>query len=139
MKTKCFKTVGAPRLLELADILERATKYRQDRWFHAWGEFSGYTNRGYLKHECGTPACALGHWAAANKDRWVSVDGSPVLRDLSSMHPADSTAEDFCINEREHAELFGVNGCGDACDDGKKAAEYIREFVRRKMMCRGAE
>lgn len=105
-------------------------------------------------NECGTPACALGHYADRRdlQDRfelkrsgyhnkpWLFFDGHP------SGYHSDDVLEWFGINDDEAEELFAAEGCGggETCEydeDGDpviryvtnhlEAAEYIEDFVRR--------
>ena len=43
-----------------------------------------------------------------------------------------SVTDEFHLTPYEAHEIFGSNGCGDARSNGKKAAQYIREFVARR-------
>lgn len=149
MPTECFKDVGAPRLLELADILDVADKehrardepvYRQSRWRHA----------------CGTPACALGHYSAHRPERvsWASGQLPEMERQILGLagkyehdYPIFRTANgalltgcpagaaEFCLEYSEALELFDSGGCGSALN-GQQAATYIRNFVFRKLSCK---
>jgi len=85
--------------------------------------------------DCGTPACALGHYAArrdlqntfylrrvrgwlglvSNRNEDIGVDDPHVHRH-------------FGINFDEAQELFGIKGCGDARTP-TEAANYIEIFV----------
>lgn len=131
------------RLLDLADVLDAAhainTRYHQRAWFH-----SGGTNE-QAPNECGTPACALGHWAAANPERWVAAYNpglatkwSPVLRhNFVSRQLPDvylEAMEEFGITDHQAEELFNGSGCGSATT-AKEAADYIRAFVERNAVC----
>lgn len=134
MTTECFKTVGAPRLLKLADILDAAEPMQLTD-----GKPSGYYQRRWIwgKNDCGTPACALGHWAANNQDRWEAYDIDQI-RLKGRYGPIGSAKQEFCLSDREVSELFGIDGCGNAQADPRKAAAYIRNFVFRNLTCSGA-
>jgi hypothetical protein len=94
---------------------------------------------------CGSPACALGHYAAQYPKRFVLNPNwvSPItgltravihLRssENSVLSPTSSiVTEEFQITESESEELFNGGGCGEA-KTAKEAAAYIRKFVRRK-------
>ncbi len=131
-----FKEIGAPRLLALADILDAA-----DAAHVAKGE-PVYRQTAFA-HDCGTPACALGHWAHHNQDRWTydgrpCVGAAPRLR-RGSRNTYKDAAKEFHISHNENMEdeadeLFGGCGCGEA-ETGKEAAAYIRDFVFRKLKC----
>ncbi len=120
-----FKRYGANRLLKLALILDTADKLHEKK-----GEPT-YCQEQY-RHFCGTPACALGHWAAANPKRWTFDKlGFPfVARGLES--GVHSAVDEFGISYSEVVELFHSNGCGKA-KTAKEAARYIRAFVKRKL------
>lgn len=118
----------ADLLLELADILECADAehlargeptYRQNAW----------------THPCGTPAGALGHWAAAHPERGWRFDlDDPIFggRVYQGYKQARSAAEsEFGLTRTEAELLFGLYGCGFA-RSSREVAEYIRAFVRRK-------
>ncbi len=120
-----FKRYGANRLLKLALILDTADALHKKK-----GE-STY-DQGIYRHPCGTPACALGHWAAANPKRWRFDNyGLPfVARDFES--GTYSAVDEFGISYDEADDLFGYAGCGEA-QTAKEAARYIRTFVKRKL------
>lgn len=74
-------------------------------------------NQGRVHHACGTPACAMGHYMAAYpKGRLAAINEH----------------EHFGISWAEAEELFGESGCGNADRSKRKAAAYIREFIKRK-------
>lgn len=134
MKTDDRET-GLARLEELADILDAADAEHVRRGEQPY-------NQDLYTWPCGTPACALGHWAAANSDRWVflSVRLSttlPVLREFSWNFSSAMVAWDvgaypeFGISRAEANMLFGTGGCGEA-RSGRDAARYIRGFAAAK-------
>lgn len=108
---------GNRRLLELADIVERSTAYDQ---------------RVYMHPGCGTPACALGHWAMAHPERWaVSSCLIPIRRDSEDGYWG--TIPEFALNGLEDdMALFGTAGCGNARNNNHAAAAFIRAFVARR-------
>jgi hypothetical protein len=129
--------LGRARLLFLASVLDIADKG------HELGDEKGY-DQGKWVNECGSPACALGHYAAQYPKRfvlnpnWVSpVGGRPYpviqLRGSDARLGPQSTGilEEFSITSSESEELFSGSGCGDATT-AKEAAAYIRKFVARK-------
>lgn len=69
-----------------------------------------------MRHACGSPACALGHWHA------VHPEHTKVLYDEEQVF--DITTDDWY-------ELFDCRGCGGA-QTSKEAAAYIRGFIQRK-------
>jgi hypothetical protein len=127
-----FEKVGAERLLKLADILDAADA------LHRENKEPRYNQEAFI-HPCGTPACALGHWAAANPRRWrtdeeIGMFRWVYLRANSSDEPLEDAGQEFGISPGEASELFDHDGCG-AARTGKQAAKYIRKFVERKMSC----
>ena len=99
------------------------------------------------KEWCGTPACALGHYAVRGDlqnflkpglTRW----GDPMLKYTAASKEAhyfayyddESVMDHFGLESIDEAEeLFGpVEGCGGA-KTPIEAAEYIENFVKRKM------
>lgn len=94
-------------------------------------------------HDCGTPGCALGHYAARNdlqsafylrrKSDWLGIRTKTGRAAGPAIGFDDiRVSEHFglsCYDEAE--ELFGTRGCGNA-KTPIKAAEYIEAFVERK-------
>ncbi len=117
--------VGMNRLNRLADILDVA-----DRQHRANNE--PRYKQGIFVHGCGTPACALGHWAFNNQSRWKFDDGTyPMLRNCDYGWCGDGAVKEFGITHAEVCEIFGSDGC-DGAKTAKQAAKYIRKFVKRK-------
>jgi hypothetical protein len=111
------KAVGDRRLLKLAGILDVADALHRKR------KEPGYCQERY-NHECGSPACALGHAYSDRGFRRAGLknpDWSFVVED----------AEFFSITVAEAQELFDTDGCGSA-RTAKQAAKYIRAFVKRR-------
>lgn len=113
-------------LEELATILETADEE------HAKKNEPGYTQVAYV-HPCGTPGCALGHWAVAHPDRWVVNPSQErvVSRNISGISPFSSAVIEFGITFHEAEELFGGGGC-DHAETAKEAAAYVRVFIADK-------
>ena len=112
------------RLLNVAKSLrEAAPKRKKD------GKFSmeDYVNR------CGTPACALGHYAArTDLQKTFKIRNSLYYNnEFYLSQPDDGGEEHFGIYADEHVELFGVDGCDNA-KTPIQAARYIEGFVKRK-------
>ncbi len=106
------------------------------------------------KHWCGTPACAIGHYASRSdlqrlmkvihEPRWdVNENGQDIevqtpeivfsaLYGVDELNFGDDKFLDhFGINYNQACQLFGESGCGRA----KKpvtAAVYIERFVKRQ-------
>jgi hypothetical protein len=119
---------GNRRLLKLARLIERRRAYDQSRY----------------AHDCGTPACAWGT-AVVNTPRlmklaasYMKERGHPkrmleegILWGANAFSNCNAMDE-FAITYAEASELFGNDGCGNAGKNAKKAAAYIREFVKRR-------
>ncbi len=84
-------------------------------------------------HGCGTPACALGHYAARRDlqsefeivgDQLMFKNGTHPLLDGSLHFGFDALDLDHM------SELFSASGCGGA-KTRHEAADYIRDFIRR--------
>lgn len=117
------------RLNKCAQILREAAKRygRKNDWLN------GYCQAIYT-HDCGTPACAFGHYAAAHPKRFAisKRDGFPVLM-VAGVYPfygLDAAKEEFELSQSEVIELFGGNGCGGA-KTALQAAQYIEKFIIR--------
>lgn len=92
-------------------------------------------------HRCGTPACAVGHYAA-RRDLQSFMQIAPesetgklrfgvwgATRLATGMNAYDSAlTTHFGINSLEVDELFGADGCADA-RTANDAAEYIELWV----------
>lgn len=96
---------------------------------------------------CGTPACALGHYAfrtdlqdvfafTAKRDRFVIGDevivenGRVLVGDGLISCNGSRITEHFGITHQQATELFHQMGCGDA-RRATDAADYIEAFVAR--------
>lgn len=90
-------------------------------------------------HPCGTPACALGHYAARPDlqsafrldEEWmvpVLAPASDGKYDIALQDP--EVRLHFGLDITECCELFGRDGCGSA-KSAVEAAEYIEAFCRR--------
>jgi hypothetical protein len=116
--TNKLTKLGARRLLKLAKILDTADAiakkngsptYRQDAY----------------EHDCGTPACAWGHYSFHTRrlNNW---------RDGKLVNTWGVEAEkEFGITWDEAWSIFSSEGMGHA-RTAKAAARYIRAFVKRK-------
>lgn len=118
-------TVGKRRLLTLADDLDVAdAKHRAKKQ-------PTYDQR-QIKHDCGTPACAIGHWIRRTRGR-IHMSEHGVLTH-SEVFGAEGVghvgAAEFRISFKQSVELFGGSGC-DKATTAKQAATYIRRFVKR--------
>jgi hypothetical protein len=89
-------------------------------------------------HQCGTPACVLG-WYAANTPERFTLKGSHIER-LGEQVYDGPIEEETLMNEfpgltyEELNRLFGSNGCGGATSgDTQAAARYIEDFIIWKL------
>lgn len=92
--------------------------------------------------ECGTPACAWGHYAARTDLQSLWKVGKIVGRCYfevmrsGSCEPAwyclPDVREHFDISWEEHEELFDPGGCDGALTP-LAAAEYIERFVAKRL------
>lgn len=117
-------------LLQLASLLDDAharyesfeygtEKTMQSDGVHYWLTVRRY-DQGVFAHDCGTPACAIGHWAIERRN----MPASAVV-----WHAQKIAADDFGITSRyEFARLFGEDGCANA-QTAKEAAAFIREYA----------
>jgi hypothetical protein len=104
------------RLLEAAEIAESSGRYSQK-----------------VFGTCGAPACMLGGYAwkhpesAAHK---YATRADPPWSDYFAV------LAEFGINDEGFDLLFSSTGCDGARTDGKKAAAYVRRFVRERAEAR---
>jgi len=90
---------------------------------------------GYFSEmECGSPACALGHYVSRRdlqRKFLLNCDGHPIwrvgYRDVSVF----AFERHFGLTPEEHEELFGPEGCNEA-KTPKEAADYIANFIKRR-------
>jgi hypothetical protein len=106
--------IGNRRLLKLASILDTADAEHRKRGEPTY-------EQGCFRHECGTPACALGHWIA-HDDGWLDQGSSADFLKAKDV---------FVLGAGDSQVLFGTDGCGGA-RTAKQAAKYIRAFVARR-------
>ena len=115
------KALGNKRLLRLAAVIATSDHY----------------NQMVIIDDCGTPACALGHasylWPKhflieADEDRYICEYKHSFLS--ARMLVMEGAEYFFSLSPNEVQRLFGAFGCNSARYDGKKAANYIRDFVR---------
>lgn len=98
-------------------------------------DYYGHYVEGSIKNTCGTPACALGHYAARRdlqKTMRLSIDGEVCNAKGKYIDAVHTASKLFGITEGEGWELFDSDGCGNA-HTPKAAARYIERFVARKM------
>lgn len=140
-----MNSTQATRLIRVADALRDAA---EQAWYFNM-ETYGYkqsfaAKNGFEKEaeilkqkDCGTPACALGHYAV-RKDLQRAFDLIPdgiIVRRGTRYEDAGFdtpyTREHFGLTKDEAYELFNGDGCGSA-RTADAAAEYIEGFVRNK-------
>ncbi len=152
-----MNTTQAQRLVNVANALRDADL---NHWFFdmdSWGYDPKRFNLGERgnpkftmpenevdfidEHKCGTPACALGHYAVRpdlqgkfkltkEGNLRMRTESRPVLGeevDLGSLQ----MHQYFGISYDEAQELFAHDGCDDA-QTPLAAARYIERFVRSK-------
>jgi hypothetical protein len=103
---------GDTALLLLADMLDKADEEHEKRGEPTYDQTA-------FAHSCGTPACAIGHWMAA-EGRQPPI---PRAEDYARLMDV------FEINVVDWAFLFGGRL---PFWSGKRAARNIREFVRMR-------
>jgi hypothetical protein len=90
-------------------------------------------------HKCGTPACAIGHFAA-RRDLQSFLTLNAKSGDLEfirnnpsggACHTAERTRKYFGLTESEAEDLFDDHGCGGA-ETPRMAALFIERFCNRK-------
>lgn len=137
-RRKVMNKIQRKRLLNVAKALRESKKpkaFTMDGFIHSpWDVVRGF--------DCGTPACALGHYASRRDLQKVLYIGKAqarpeVLMRLSGSSEictinTDKILEHFGITYDESEELFGAVGCGHA-KTAIQAAKYIERFVKRKM------
>lgn len=111
--------LGNRRLLKLAAVLFVADA------IHRANKQPTY-NQGVLTHDCGTPACAWGHYGFIPS---VQKRGINIMNISCSL--CETAAAEFGITISQAHELFGIFGCNHA-RTAKQAARYITNFVKRR-------
>lgn len=127
------------RLRTLSRILFEADEipfFRRIFTMAAWG-FSLHSDSAVVP-DCGTPACAMGHYAArtdVQRSFYLSGEGKVLNASTQSKFRVDADAgtsmrEHFGITDGESSDLFGSSGCGDA-KRPKEAARFIEKFAAK--------
>lgn len=132
MGTKTRMKVGWKRLLRLAKLLEVADERHRAKNEPAYKQH-------LLVHNCGSPGCAIGHYAAANKARGWAIKRDKTYREMRVVIKRKGllgicdprVQKEFAISAAEASELFSATGC-DGAPTASAAAAYIRMFVGRK-------
>ncbi len=148
MSSNKLTKLGARRLLKLADILDTAdAEHRKLKEPTYDQETFGHDEHPESTVEmCGTPACALGHYAASMRGRrgwgwhktygmfwpgYTALKSGTWTHDFGQKSPLNAASEEFGLNGSEVQDLFETWGCGGA-KTAKQASKYIRAFVKRK-------
>lgn len=122
------RALGNRRLLRLAAYLSKVDAIHKRRKEPAYSQDT-------FVHECGTPACALGHYAVLNPRRWHLVFRAPSRINSEICSPRNDAKDEFDITGDEYWQLFSSYGC-DGAATAKQAAAYIRNFVKqRQVVC----
>jgi len=91
----------------------------------------------HTNNECGSPACALGHYAyrrdlqktfILNKKGTVTAGNDNCTIFVSGPF----VTSHFGINSSEAKELFWPNGCNSAGTDREQVIAYIHDFIIQK-------
>ena len=121
------------RLRTLARVLEEADRvplFRKLFTMTSWGW--GNKNAHGLIADCGTPACALGHYAArTDVQRSFELDfEGEITYQGSKVNVVQAAVDHFGIDYSDHHDLFSGSGCGGATRP-KAAAKFIERFTNR--------
>lgn len=130
-----MKKLAQQRLMTVVKLLREAQRSSKRR--------SAFDMGAWANH-CGTPACALGSYAARedlqrtfrfvrDSDGFFGVTAKG-LRDGSISFPlsareAEVFKRHFDLTPEQADELFGAEGCGKA-KTPKHAADYIEKFIQ---------
>lgn len=96
-----------------------------------------FTMDEYFKRNCGTPACALGHYTFREDLQsvfwWDKKGRYPISRATGEgvSYDESEVLAHFGLTENEADELFGAEGCGWA-QEAVDAADFIENFVKHK-------
>lgn len=133
----------AKHLLNVAKSLRESTSPHFTMETFINGAYGPEEHYGITKNMCGTPACALGHYAARpDLQKLLAIRKTSTLvrvafkgsRGTKSYMDFDDTRfhKHFGVDLKEMVVLFEHNGCGGATTPGK-AAQFIERFVARKL------
>lgn len=124
------------RLLNVARSLRECTLDRSFFTMKKWGHEASWV-RSMLgkvssKPTCGTPACAMGHYAVRDDlQDTFTLDETGGLRVRGRRPNFEVIGNHFGISYEETNELFSEYGCGNA-QTREEAARYIEEFAEAK-------
>lgn len=128
----------------LLNVVKALRESRRPKSFCMWGFSYSKNARNPMnrtKHPCGTPMCALGHYAA-REDLQDAFKIDPetgityvvgVSRDdlMLAANIFEVAQKHFGISVRETDRLFSSAGCGGATSK-TAAARFIRDFAEKK-------
>lgn len=128
-----MKKIHRERLLKVATALRDAAKDKRLRDKFTMDTYGYKAEEG---DKCGTPACALGHFAARRdlqRTFVLRIDGDVDVPTVSFQPFAvfHTINEYFGLEEHENRELFERQGCGGA-KTPIQAARYIEKFVAKR-------
>lgn len=131
------------RLLNVAKALRESPVPKAfDMNFYVYGDewATDSISKNYNKFDCGTPACALGHYASRpdlQSTLKVLVDEDGQFASFCDKEFTNVTYDNdyvmlhFGVNEKEAQSLFSGDGCGNA-KTAKGAAKFIENFVKNR-------
>lgn len=121
------------RLRTVAAALDEADAipfFRKTFTMRVWG--FGFNHERQNVPDCGTPACAMGHYAArTDLQRGFKLDSDgdvATTGHLKGYRVDFAMRMHFGIDVNQHEKLFGHDGCNRA-KRPKAAASYIRKFA----------
>lgn len=136
-----MKKLHQKRLLNVAKALresENPKAFDMTYFFHGDSGTLAHNNVQVTNFECGTPACALGHYADRT-DLQRSFRNDLQRKTLVSTrcgylveYMGTAVNRHFGITADEAVDLFGPSGCGGARGP-RAAARFIELFVAKKM------
>lgn len=130
---------------DAAKIPVMVRSFTMGKWGRRFREFVEFLQPGddviYAK-ACGTPACAMGHYAVRTdlqRSFAIDADGDLVVRKKgysAYYNTGDNTmvenhqiSHHFDITDDDREDLFGSKGCDGAKTPGEASA-FIKHFVR---------
>lgn len=125
--------VYAERLNNVCKALRESPKPREftmNRYGHS--RPVSWVKALWTRDTCGTPACALGHYAYRTdlQDAFILMKGTVYHKRDDGLGSLGDYSH-FGVTPREAMELFGGDGCNDAYTP-QQAITYIEGFIKRK-------
>lgn len=133
MKANTKRLENVARALDDAEqvpFLKRM--FNMGLWSWGRGKEEPCTGNYASTQNCGTPACAMGHYASRDdlqRTFYLDSHGDVVLTRSGVDSSVTDFIKHFSLNGRTFEELFGGQGCGNAKTPGQ-AAKYIRRFIK---------